>query len=106
VLPRGRAVLATVVALVLAAGTVLRNLDYRSEAALWSDTVGKSPGSARAWNNLGYAYQLEGRRDQACAAYARALQLDAEQLRARVNAGELRCTPAPRSPDASPGSPR
>lgn len=85
VLPRARAVLATVVAIVLATGTVLRNLDYRSEAALWSDTVGKSPGSARAWNNLGYAYQLEGRREEARAAYERALALDPENLKARVN---------------------
>ncbi|MDH4096179.1 MAG: tetratricopeptide repeat protein [Betaproteobacteria bacterium] len=105
-MPRWRMALVAIGALALGAGTVLRNQDYRSEVALWGDTVEKSPGSARAWNNLGYAYQGEGRREAACATYARALQLDAGQLRARVNAAELRCTPAPRSPDASPGSPR
>lgn len=104
--PRGRAMLTAFAALVLALATVARNQDYRSEVALWSDTVRKAPDGARAHNNLGYAYQLEGRRDEACAAYARALELDGEQLRAAVNARELRCTPAPRSPGASPGTPR
>jgi tetratricopeptide (TPR) repeat protein len=105
-MPRWRAAAMVVAAVVLGAATLARNQDYRTELTLWSDTTRKSPGSARAWNNLGYAYQLAGRREEACAAYARALQLDGEQLRARINAGVLRCTPAPRSPGASPGSPR
>ncbi|MDH4324514.1 MAG: tetratricopeptide repeat protein, partial [Betaproteobacteria bacterium] len=104
--PRGRLMLTAFAALVLAAATIARNQDYRSETTLWSDTVRKSPGKARAWNNLGYAYQVEGRRDEACAAYARALQLDAGQLRAGVNFRELRCSPDPRSPGAAPGTPR
>lgn len=105
-LPRGRLPGTGLLALALAAGTVLRNQDYRSEVALWSDTVRHSPERARAWNNLGYALQLEGKGQQACAAYARALALDAEQVRARVNAVELRCSPAPRSAGAAPGTPR
>lgn len=105
-LPRGKLAATGLLALALAAGTILRNQDYRSEAALWRDTVRKSPGSARAWNNLGYALQLEGKAQDACAAYARALRLDPEQLRARVNAIELRCSPALPAPDASPGTPR
>ena len=40
-LPRWRMALVAIVALVLGAGTVLRNQDYRSEVALWSDTVQK-----------------------------------------------------------------
>jgi tetratricopeptide (TPR) repeat protein len=105
-LPRARLLLLVAMALLLGTGRVLRNQDYRSEAALWSDTVRKSPGSARAWNNLGYALQLEGRREEACAAYARALRLDAGYLQARINAQELRCSQDPRSPGASPGTPR
>jgi len=104
--PRGRIMLTAFAALVIAAATVARNQDYGTEAALWTDTVRKSPSSARAFNNLGYAYQLEGQRDAACNAYDRALQLDEDQLRARVNAQGLRCTLAPRSPGASPGTPR
>jgi tetratricopeptide (TPR) repeat protein len=105
-LPRGRLVATGLLALALAVGTVLRNKDYRSEVALWRDTVRKSPESARAWNNLGYALQLQGQAQEACAAYARALRLDPEQVRARVNATDLRCTPALPSPGASPGTPR
>jgi hypothetical protein len=40
---------------VLAAFTWSRNLDYRSEVALWEDTARKSPAKARAHNNLGEA---------------------------------------------------
>ena len=84
-LPRWRAAAVVVVAAVLGVATVARNQDYRTEVALWSDTVRKSPGSARAWNNLGYAYQLEGRHDEARAAYERALALDPEDVKARLN---------------------
>jgi protein O-mannosyl-transferase len=104
--PRGRVALTALAALVLAAATIGRNQDYRSETALWSDTVRKSPRSARAYNNLGYARQLEGDAGGACEAYRRALDLDPGQLRASVNRRLLRCSPAPRSPDTSAGTPR
>ncbi len=83
--PRWRAALLVIPALLLGAATVARNQDYRTEVVLWSDTVAKSPGSARAYNNLGYAWQLEGRHDEARRAYERALQLDPGYLPARVN---------------------
>jgi tetratricopeptide (TPR) repeat protein len=84
-MPRWRATALVLAAAVLGAATLARNTDYRSEAALWSDTTRKSPGSARAWNNLGYAFQLEGRREEARAAYERALALDPDDLKARTN---------------------
>ena len=84
-MPRWRAGALVAAAAVLLAATVARNQDYRTEVALWSDTVRKSPGSARAWNNLGYAYQLEGRREEARAAYQRALALDPDDSKARIN---------------------
>ena len=62
--------------LALAVATPLRNLDYRSEVALWSDTVAKSPYKARAHNNLGYALREAGRLDEARKSYQRALELD------------------------------
>jgi len=83
--PRWRAAPLLVLALLLGAATIARNQDYRTEVVLWSDTVRKSPGSARAWNNLGYAHQQEGRREAARAAYERALALDPELLPARLN---------------------
>ena len=67
---------AAVLVLALGALTVTRNRAYRSEVALWEDTAGKSPGKARAWNNLGYAYQQAGRFPEAEAAYLRALRID------------------------------
>jgi tetratricopeptide (TPR) repeat protein len=73
-----RRITAVATALVLALGalTVSRNMAYRSEVALWEDTVGKSPGKARAWNNLGYAYRQAGRLREAEASYLRALRID------------------------------
>ena len=73
--------------LVIALGmlTVSRNTTYRSEVALWEDTVLKSPWKARGWNNLGYAYQQAGRFHDAEAAYLRALRVDPGYGLAREN---------------------
>jgi tetratricopeptide (TPR) repeat protein len=84
--PRPLAAGATVgLALILAAATVARNGDYATEVALWTATVARSPHSARAWNNLGYAQQLAGNLDGAGRAYERALALDAGHTKARWN---------------------
>lgn len=79
----------TMLALVLGAGTVLRNQDYATQVALWEDTAAKSPGKPRVHNNLGWAYQQEGRHAQARAAYQRALALDPDYWRARINLSTL-----------------
>ncbi|HVW21472.1 MAG TPA: tetratricopeptide repeat protein [Opitutaceae bacterium] len=62
----------------LGAATVQRNRVYRSEEALWSDTVAKIPYNERAHNNLGNALYLEGRAREAAAEYERALELQPE----------------------------
>lgn len=74
-----------VVLLVLLVATVARNQCYRSEVGLWSDTVAKSPGKARPYNNLGYAYRQAGRRAEAREAYLTALRLDPNYVKARYN---------------------
>jgi len=85
-LPPRAAVLATaLLALGLGGATALRNLDYRTEVSLWQATVRSSPTKARAWNNLGYAYQQAGQPEAARAAYLRALSLDPHHLKARIN---------------------
>lgn len=56
--------------------TVQRNLDYRSVAGIWADTVAKRPGNANARNNLGNALADAGRVDEAMAEYEAALALD------------------------------
>lgn len=71
--------------LLLMAMTYFRNHDYRSEIALWHATALQSPHKARAWNNLGYAYQQAGAVDAARAAYLHAVQLDPNAMRARIN---------------------
>jgi tetratricopeptide (TPR) repeat protein len=64
---------------VLAAGcgglTLLRNADYRSELALWTDTVAKRPTNGRAHNNLGKAVFATGRPAEAVAHYQAAIRL-------------------------------
>jgi len=88
-------VTAVAVVLVIALGglTVSRNTVYRSEVALWGDTARKSPGKARPWNNLGYAYQQVGRFQDAESAYLRALQADPGYALARGNLRELKARP-------------
>jgi tetratricopeptide (TPR) repeat protein len=71
----------------LAAGTVLRNPVWRDETTLWSDVVSKSPGDARAWNNLGQTHEQSGRFEAAEQAFSEAVQLDPEYPRARANLG-------------------
>ena len=69
----------------LACLTISRNPVYRSEIALWEDTTRKSPHKPRAFNNLGYAYFLAGRNEDAEKAYRRALQLKPDYKAARAN---------------------
>jgi len=77
--------LALCLAIVLGGYTVARNGVYRSEIALWEDTVRKSPQNPRAFNNLGYACFVKGRKDQARDAYRRALEIDPAFEHARNN---------------------
>ena len=87
--PLARASLA-LLACVLIAVTIARNEVYRSEISLWEDTVSKSPNKARAYNNLGYAYSLAGRDDEAGIAYREALRLDPDYGKAANNLVRLR----------------
>lgn len=69
----------------LASSSMLRQLDYRSEIALWEADVRQAPWNARARNNLGYAYQQAGRLDAARREYEKALLFDAGHDKARFN---------------------
>lgn len=82
----------TAAALVLAftALTVARNQDYTSEIALWEDTVSKSPHKARVHSNLGYAYLLAHRNEDARREFTVALQLDPHYIKARNNLERLK----------------
>ncbi len=69
--------------------TIVRNHDYRSEVALWESAVGQAPSSARAYNNLGYAYALRGDRRKAREAYLAALRLKPDYDLAKNNLSAL-----------------
>ncbi len=69
--------------------TALRNRDYNNEIALWEATVQRSPNKARVHNNLGYAYQLAARVDDARREYSIALRLDPADIKARYNLQRL-----------------
>jgi hypothetical protein len=71
--------------IVLGCFTWARNNDYRSEAAFWEDAVLKSPNKARCFNNLGFAYELEGRYKEAKDAYGRAADIDPDFKLAKNN---------------------
>lgn len=89
-LRRGGAVAGTICALIgagLAGVTAARNHDYRSEVALWSDTVSKVPGNPRAHNNLAEAWQAAGDPARAAAEFAAAVAVDPDYLPARYNLG-------------------
>ena len=71
--------------LALVSLTILRNQVYANEISLWEDTATKSPGKARVHNNLGHAYLLSNRNDDARREFTTALELDPRLYQARYN---------------------
>ena len=55
--------------------TMRRNADWQDGLTIYAATVRLAPQSARAWSNLGHAYQEAGQAQQAADAYQHALQL-------------------------------
>lgn len=79
-------ILVSFVLLILASMlTIMRNLDYCSEVALWQATAKLSPNKARVHNNLGYAYFLADQPDKARQHYLKALALDNHNFKASYN---------------------
>jgi tetratricopeptide (TPR) repeat protein len=72
--------LAILLLLVLAGGygvaTHRRNQVWQSELHLWEDVVKKSPGKARAYIQLGYAYAHQGQYNRAIPFYQQAIALN------------------------------
>ena len=69
--------------------TYERNKVWRSEYALWSDSVKKSPNKARPHNNLGLALADMGRQDEAIEQYYEALKINPVYHKAFNNLGNL-----------------
>jgi tetratricopeptide (TPR) repeat protein len=82
---------------ILAAGlgglTARRNHDYRTEAALWTDTVGKQPANPRAHYNLGVALDRDRAVPDAILHYREAIRLKPDYVEAHNNlANDLQLT--------------
>ncbi len=67
--------------------TIRRNQDYRSEIAIWKDTILKRPNNSRAYNNLGVGFAAEDKLDEALIAYQEAIRLNPTRENAYVNIG-------------------
>jgi tetratricopeptide (TPR) repeat protein len=81
-----------VVVALLTTMTLLRNDDYRSEAALWGDVAAKAPHNPRAHYNHGVYLQIAGSTeevDAAIAEYHETLRLDPHYADAYLNLGNL-----------------
>ena len=81
------AALAGACAVTLTSLTVLRNEDYRNEATVWSDSLKKRPGNARAHNNLGIALSAQGKLDEAIAHFTESFRLEPQYADAYYNCG-------------------
>jgi len=77
------------IAIVLGVLTAQRNADYRSEIAIWLDTVEKWPVNARANNNLGTALQQAGRSDEAMRYFEQAIRIKPDYSDAYNNLGNI-----------------
>ena len=76
-----------VVAVVFGALTLRRNDIYRSDLALWSDVIAKSPANFRAYNDLGYGLSVRGRIAEAEPYYEEATRLQPDFADAHNNYG-------------------
>ena len=81
----GANVFVVILVLMLCFSTFQRNLLYRDEVSLWSDTVRKSPQKGRAHNNLGHAYAMQDDWDHAIEEYRTAVRLDPDYVLAQQN---------------------
>jgi protein O-mannosyl-transferase len=75
-----------VLAGLLCFATLQRNQAYRSEEAIWADTVSKRPQNERAQDNLGFVLSKEpGRRDEAITHFEEAIRLKPDFVEAHYN---------------------
>jgi protein O-mannosyl-transferase len=80
--------------------SVLRNEDYRSELAIFRDTVAKCPGNARARYNLGMILAGLNRPPEAITEYETALRIKPDYEEAHYNLGIALAKIPGRLPDA------
>lgn len=76
-----------IISLVYAVVAFNRNRAWESEISIWTDSVTKSPLSARAWNNLGGAYIKKRDSRNSLLAIVRSIELDPSKADAWNNLG-------------------
>ena len=67
--------------------TIERNMDWRDDVTLWTDTISVSPRSTLAYHNLGFAYDRLGQYEEAVPYYQNAILIDSKNFRAYSNLG-------------------
>jgi protein O-mannosyl-transferase len=84
---RAGAAVTALVAVACATLTFLRVRDYRTVLGFWQDALAKAPASNTVRNNLGNAYALAGRLDDAMEQYRIAIRLKPDHPLAYFNIG-------------------
>lgn len=74
-----------VISTIFSFSVVKRNLIWKDNYSLWSDTVAKMPNSNRSHTNLGLAYYNRGRVNEAIGEYLIAIKLRFDDARAHYN---------------------
>jgi protein O-mannosyl-transferase len=80
-------VLSAVVIVLLAGATYARNTVWRDPVGLWQDVLRKSPGNARAYNDLGYLYLTRGQTEKSIGYFRSALRIRPYYSNAHTNLG-------------------
>lgn len=81
--------LLSLLVLILAARTVVRNRDWKDDFSLFSAAASTVPGSAKVHSNLGVQYALRGQLDLASAQYQMALRIYPDYTDAMASYGLL-----------------
>lgn len=81
--------LTAIVALLFAGMTLTRNFEYASAVSIWRTVTERAPHNPRGWHNLGEALGSVGQRDEAMAAYERALAIVPTFSDAHHNLGQI-----------------
>jgi tetratricopeptide (TPR) repeat protein len=69
--------------------TYSRNSVWKDPQTLWQDVIAKTPGSARAYNNLGVAYKNSGAFDKAIEQFEKSIQSDRQYIAVYFNLGDI-----------------
>jgi tetratricopeptide (TPR) repeat protein len=75
------------VALLFGVWTYQRNGVYADAVTLWQDCVNKSPDKARPYDNLGLAFESQGKLNEAVVCFRKELQLKPDSFRGHNNLG-------------------